>query len=120
MSAPSQVSIRIFPEILRSLAYTSISGTYMGIGTPLIWPSRIIMFQNSTDQDVFISWDGINDNQYLPSKSFTLLDVSTNKITSQGWFVGGSQRFYARQTGGTSPTSGSVYVTSFYGLSEGG
>lgn len=119
MASTSLVSIRVFPEPLRSLAYTSISGTYMGIGTPLVWPSRILMFQNSTDADMYISWDGINDHMFLPNHSFSLFDFATNKLNQQGWFASGNQRFYAREVS-TIPTEGAVYVTSMYGLSEGG
>lgn len=117
--AISAVSLRVYPEVLRSIGFASISGTYIGIGTPLLFPARIIMLQNSTDSDLLISWDGINDHQFIASQSFTLLDVSTNKVTEQGWFVAGGQRFYVKEIN-TSPTEGSVYLTSFYGLSEGG
>jgi hypothetical protein len=115
--AISSISLRIYPEILRSLDSATLSNIYMGIGTPLSFPARIIMFQNTTDVDVLISWDGINDHQIIPAGSFTLLDVATNKVNTQGWYVGAQQRFYAKEAG-TPSTLGAVYLTTFYGLSE--
>ena len=115
----ASVSLRAYPEPIRSLGFASISGSYMGIGTGLTWPSRILMFQNATDADVFISWDGINDHQYVPSHSFTLLDLTANKLKEDGWYVTSGQRFYVKESAGA-PTVGSVYLTTFFGLSEGG
>lgn len=117
--AVSSVSLRVYPEVLRSIGFASISGTYSGIGTPLNFPARIIMFQNNTDADLFISWDGINNHQFVASQSFTLLDVSTNKVSDQGWYVTAGQRFYVKEIS-TSPTLGSVYLTVFYGMTTEG
>ena len=119
MGLTSQVSIRSYPEPLRSLAYTGISGAYALIGSGLVWPSRILKFTNTTNVSVTISWDGTNDHDIIPPNSFCLYDFSTNKIVEQGWFATGGQRFYVKGTS-TNPSSGSVYVTTFFGLSEGG
>jgi hypothetical protein len=91
----------------------------MGIGTALDFPARIIMFQNTMDVDVLISWDGIVDHQIIPAGSFTLLDISSNKVNAQGWYVPAGQRFYVKEAS-TPGSIGSVYLTAFYGQSEGG
>jgi hypothetical protein len=112
----SSVAIRIVPEPLRSLVYSSLSGTYMSIGTALANPSRILLVQNLTDAQVTFSFDGVNDNFTLPSEGFILLDLTANKTVSQGAFVAEGTVIYA-MTGGT-PTMGSVYVTTFYGIDQ--
>jgi hypothetical protein len=98
-----------------------MSTVYTNIGTPLPNASRIIMLQNTTNNDVLISWDGITDHQFVPSGGFVLLDVTANKtISQQGWFVGALTQLHARFPAGSSAaTEGAVYLTSFYGLVEG-
>ena len=121
MAATNFTSLRIYPNPLQSLSYLLVSTVYTNIGLPLPNASRIIELQNTMDQDVVISWDGVNDHQYIPSESFVLLDVSSNKTTSQqGWFVGARTQLYAKVVvGNPAPTKGAVYLTSFYGLVEG-
>ena len=107
------LGIRILPETLRALAYTSLSSTYMGIGTALNNPARILKFTNTTDVLVTLSWDGVNDHSILPSNSFLLIDVTSNKAdTSGGLYVSEGTRFYAKTAG--SPSEGDVYLESYY------
>jgi len=121
MAATQFTSLRIFPQPLQSVSYLLMSTAYINIGTPLPFASRIIQLQNTTDNEVLISWDGINDHQFIPANGFVLLDVMTNKTASQeGWYVGAKTQLYARFPIGSSPaTQGAVYLTSFYGLVEG-
>jgi hypothetical protein len=119
MSATTFTSLRIYPEALRSVSYLLISTLYTNIGSPLSNAARIIQLQNTTDVNVFISWDGVNDHQYLPAGSFVLLDVTANKsVSQQAWFVGARTQFYAKVDSGM-PTQGSIFLTTFYGLVEG-
>jgi hypothetical protein len=108
------LATRILAETLRSIAYTGISGAYAPIGTALGHPERIIKLYNSTDADMYISFDGVNDNDILPSKGFVLLDVCANKTKDDGFYLGQDTVVWARQVAGA-PTVGSVYLTVFYG-----
>jgi hypothetical protein len=108
------LSIKLLPEAVRSLAFGSISGTYAGVGTPLSNPSRIILIQNLTDALVMISFDGITDHLPVAADGFVLLDVTANKTVSQGFYIAEGTRFYVKEIG--TPTTGSVYISSFYGI----
>lgn len=107
------LAIRLLAEPIRSLAAASIGAAYMGIGTGLDNPSRIIYVQNLTDAQVMFSLDGINDHFTLPTSGFLLLDITTNKSLPQGCYISQGQRIYVKEVG--TPTTGSVYVSSFYG-----
>jgi len=107
------LGIRMLAEPLRSLVYTGISGVYAPIGTALVHSERIIKLYNGTDADMFISFDGVNDNDILPSKGFLLLDICANKSKDDGFFLGQDTVVWARQVVGA-PTVGSVYLTVFY------
>ena len=109
------LSVRMYPEVLRTLAFGSISGTYIGIGTPLENPSLQIVIQNWTDQPVMLSWDGINDHFPLASGCAWDSDNTTNRAREQGLYIPQGQRFYVSLIGVTAPTSGAIYLTTFYG-----
>jgi hypothetical protein len=108
------LSTRMLAEPLRSLAFGAITGAYAPIGTALSHPERIIKLYNGTDADMLISFDGVNDNDILPSKGFVLLDVCANKTRDDGFYLGQDTVVWARQEAGA-PTVGSVYLTVFYG-----
>jgi hypothetical protein len=106
-------AIRLYVEPLRSLAFGSISGTYTGIGTGFLNPCRIYWLQNDTDVLLTFSWDGVTDHFVLPSGAFVLLDVTTNRTDiGRSLDIADGQRTYVMG----SPTTGAVYLTSFYGL----
>jgi hypothetical protein len=108
------LSIKLLPEAVRSLAFGSISGTYAGIGTPLSNPSRIILIQNYTDEALMVSFDGITDHLPIAADGFVLLDVTANKTVLQGFYIAEGTRFYVKEIG--TPTTGSIYISSFYGI----
>ncbi len=111
----STLSVRLLAEPLRSLGEASISGTYAGIGTAISNPSRVIFVQNLTDALLLFSFDGINDHFPLPANGFLVLDISSNQSHAQGFYMSQGQRLYVKTSG--TPTTGSVYFTTFYGAS---
>jgi hypothetical protein len=101
-------------ETLRSLAYTSISGTYAAVGTPLVNPSHGFRLINNTDGDMFFSIDGTNNHFFVPASSFVLYDISTNKDVDTPFYLGALTQFYVKQS--SSPSKNSVYIETMYGL----
>lgn len=110
------IAIRMLAEPVRSLAAASIGATYMGVGTAFDHPTRILLVQNLTDQSVMFSLDGIDDHFALPANGFLLLDVTTNQTLSQGCYFSAGTRVYVKEIG--NPTTGSVYVSVFYGKDD--
>jgi len=109
-------AIRLVPESVRSLAFGSIAGGYTGVGTAITNPVRILHIQNLTDVVVMFSYDGVNDHFPMATNSFVLLDITANKSRDHGFYLAEGTRIYVRQEG--VPTSGSVYVTVYYGATE--
>ncbi len=103
-------------EPVRTLAFGSISGTYMGVGTPISNAARQFFIQNLTDETLMFSFDGVNDHFPLPSEGFLLNDVTSNKTSLQGFYLAEGTRLYVRELG-AAPTTGAVYFTVFYGTS---
>ena len=108
------LSIKLLCEPQRTLAFGAIVAGYTGIGTSLNYPARMLLFQNLTNALLQFSFDGVNDNFPLPAGGLFVLDVTTNTMTNlQTFSAPKGQRFYVKQIG--VPTSGAVYVNSFYG-----
>jgi hypothetical protein len=103
-------------DALQSLPAVSISSSYNQVAA-LYHPTRLLKIVNTCNADVFISFDGSTDNDYVPAGGFTLYDCTTNKTNNTTYFV--FQRgtgIYVRSTG--APSSGAVYVVAIYGNGE--
>ncbi len=109
------LAIRLYPEPLQSLAFDAVGATYALLGT-LANPSRIFQLQNTTDVQVFFSFDGTNDHLTLPADSFILLDLTANKsnVGQVANFAQG-QKIYARR-GAVATTLGNVYLSTIFGI----
>ncbi len=96
-------------DTLRTLGFAGISGSYAPVGTPLVFPTRLICFTNNTNGDVFFSIDGVNDQLFIAAGSFKLFDLNTNRLNQQQlWVFATHTQFYVKQS--TAPTSGAVYI----------
>lgn len=106
-------NIRIRYEVLRSLAFGGISGTYAGVGASFANPVRILKITNTTDADLLISFDGINNRDIVAARSAWIHDYGSNKAETGGQLDQSmGERVYVKQV--SAPTSGSVYVTVIY------
>lgn len=108
-------AIRLAVEPARSLAFGSISGAYMGVGTSFSNSIRILILQNLTDKVVFFSFDGIDDHIPLPSNGYFILDITANKTNTSGFYIGEGERIYVKSLAGN-PSLGSVYVCAMFGM----
>lgn len=118
MGAPAY-SLLLQWDNLRLLNYAFMDTTYIGIGSALSNPVRIIALYNSTDQDLFISTDGINDKIIIPAQSQRIYDIAANKSTQGGClFLAAGQRLYARYPD-VEPTQGNIYFESAFGSDTG-
>ena len=105
-------------EELRSLSFTSISGTYAGVGASFQNPVRLIKVHNTTDGNLIISYDGIKDHDFVVAGGAYVYDYASNKNVVPGQLdqpVG--DRVYVKEES-TAVTSGTVYVIVQYADSK--
>ena len=119
--------LRLGIETIRSLIFSSISSTYFGItSVPLQFPARLVCITNLTNSNLFVALtngsapasDGTADQLILPANGFKLLDVMTNHYPQDGQpmqIVQGTRFWVRTATGSSDPTSGFIYVESYYG-----
>ncbi len=104
-------------DALRSVAFGAITNAFLPIGTPFTHMNRIIKFSNTTDSDLFISYDGVTVNDIVAAGGFVLYDFTSNAVSSANTFVNSlSTQLYVRY--GAAPTKGAIYVTCIYGQGE--
>ena len=108
----SSIAIQIWPEQQRSLDFSSISASYMGIGTFLENPSVLFEMYNFTDVPLQISLDGVTDHFPLQVGA-SIRDFSSNKGKGDSLSLPSGTRVYVRQLTGA-PTTGAIYVASWY------
>jgi len=118
MGAPAY-ALLIEWEDLRTLPFSSIASTYTGVGAPLANPARIVALYNSTDQDLYLSTNGISDKIVIPSRSQRIYDIGSNK-TSQGGalFLAAGRRLYVRYPA-AAPTLGAIFFEVTFGSDTG-
>jgi hypothetical protein len=108
-------SARVAYEPIRSLAFGDISGTYAAVGTPFTSPIRNLKFQNFTDQNLLISFDGSTNHDVIAANGYAVWDYGSNKASQVGFFEQPQgTRVYVKQESGSAPSVGSFYVTTIY------
>lgn len=100
---------RVSFDAVRELDFGDISGTYAAVGTPFSDHVRLIDFNNGTDQDLYISFDGTTNHLRISANSFKLFDLSANKIRDDGLFIASGTQIYVKEVS-ASVNSGSFWV----------
>lgn len=104
-------------EALRSLAYTGVSGSYAVVGTPAVYPTRIICFTNTTDADMIFSKDGATNQLIVAAGGFKLFDITANHrpVNQDDFCFSTGTQWYVKQN--SAPTKGAVYIEMIYAQS---
>ena len=100
---------RVSFDEIRELDFGDISGTYASVGTPFADHVRLIDFNNGTNEDLYISFDGVTNHLRIRANSFKLFDLSANKIRDDGLFIALGTQIYVKEVS-ASVTSGTFWV----------
>jgi hypothetical protein len=122
-------SLPVRVDVLRSLAFGSISGTYALLVTSasvsaFAHRTRMVKITNNTNGDMFFAFtsgstpasDGSADNIFVPAGGFTLFDFTSNSESGTPFVFQIGTTVWVRQS--TAPTSGSVYLECVFGKGE--
>lgn len=104
---------RVRFEAVRELGFAAIPAAYTAVGTATLSPVRLVRISNTTNQDVYISIDGVTNHLRIVTGSFILLDFNANKTRDDGFFMDSGTVFYVKRTG-VAPTSGNVIIEVVY------
>lgn len=109
---------------LRSVAFGSITSSFVGMGfvtspgtpAPFTHAMRVLNFQNTTDGDIYISFDGTTINAIVPASSFSLYDLTSDQDDNESFRYENGTQIYVKYS--SAPTLGSFYLTAIYGKGE--
>ncbi len=105
-------SIRLNSIPVQAVAFGSVASSFTAMGVAMPEPIRILKVNNSTNADVYISFDGTTVNDVIVASSGMVIDVTTNKSIDQGMFLAKGTIVYLKYV--SAPTSGNVYLSAYY------
>jgi hypothetical protein len=106
---------RIAFENLRQLAFGGIGVNYAIIGAPFSNPVRMLKVVNDTNTALRISYDGVNDQDYISANSAFIYDYGTNKSDyAESLEQPKMEAIYVKQDDITAAIIGKVSVTVIY------
>jgi hypothetical protein len=106
----SQITARLNPEPIRTIAGSTLTGTYKVISTPITNPSKILIFVNNTGVLVTISWDGVNDHLVLVPGATLVLDEDSNAVSTATFETAAKTQFWAKGSTGAD----NLYLSTFF------
>lgn len=66
-------------EAVRLAAYTAVTASYVALGTSLSADACVLIINNSTDKDVYLSFDGSTNHLYLSAAETMIINIQGNK-----------------------------------------
>lgn len=96
-------------DTLRSVAFGSITSSYVQLGADLPEPAVCVSFKNNTDAIILVSIDGSNDMLVYPALSYGVYDIRTNAPNAVDYLLSAGTPFFIKYSG-SAPTSGSFYI----------
>jgi len=100
-------------DTVREVAFGGVGAAYAALGTATTDYTRIFSVFNSTDADIDISLDGVNDHLRIAAGTGQIYDFTANKVREDGLFLPRGTVFYQKRTAGA-PTSGALWVQVTY------
>lgn len=98
----------VFNDI-REMAFGSVTGSYQRIGTVFGHAVQVVILNSTLDVDVYISFDGTNNQFRVASNSFKLLDISANSTFNGYLFIAKGDGVFIKNAG-SAPTEGNFWV----------
>lgn len=105
---------RLRYDTLRSIAFGSITTSYVAVGAAFTHAVRVLNIDNLTDANILISFDGTTNHTIVPAGAGKVFDYATNRVgpVDQLEQPVGTLVYVKRESG--APTGGNVYVTVLY------
>lgn len=101
-------------DTLREVTSGSIAAQYTAVGTALAHEARMVQIVNSTDKALYISIDASTNIMRIPAGVTQNLDLCTNKVKDDGFFIAVGTQFYVNRTEAGAPGSGSIAIQVIY------
>lgn len=109
-------------DSIRSDAIGSITSSYTRFGSVFGHAMRVLHFINDSNGSYMISFDGVTDNVFLPSDSFSLYDLTSDQDVNEKFRYESNTQLWIKYVIAPTTTSGvqtdTVYCVAVYGKGE--
>ncbi len=106
-------SIRLAAIEVQAVDFSDLTSSFVAMGDAMPEPIRILKVNNTTDSDIYISFDGVTAHDVIVASTAMVIDVTTNKSIEQGMFLSTGTVVYVEYVS-TVPTYGTVYLSAYY------
>lgn len=100
-------------ETLRTVAFSAVGASYTQVGTNFSNAVRQIEITNGTDENILISFDGINDMCIALAGELKIVDYGANRESNVEKLDLAYRKIFIKAESSL-PTSGSFYVSVLY------
>lgn len=97
-------------EVVRSVAFGSITNSYANLGSSLTNSLVMMSLTNTTDKTLFVSENGTDDHYELPAGASPSLDFQANAREGDILVKAIGTQFSIRGVTGDLPTSGKIIL----------
>lgn len=97
-------------EAARSVAFGSVTSSYVAVGSATSFIARSIVIANTLDAAVWLSFDGTTDDIYVPASTHIMLN-----LRQVGLHLNSGTTISVKDDG-SSPTAGKLVVSVLYGV----
>jgi len=108
---------RAYPIVLQDVAFGAIAAGYLAIGAAFAQPMRILKFKNYSNQDILLSYDGVNDHEFMPAETGDVIDFSSNEVSSESPMVSKGTVIYIKHNG-VAPTTGGFALSGYFCIGD--
>lgn len=97
----ANTGVELKPEVLREIAFGSITAAYVQLGADVLRPLNVVRFINETNAAVYVSKNGTDNHWRISAGSTYTLDCKTN----DGFFNTGDKFYIKYATAPTGPAN---------------
>lgn len=101
----SNTGASLKPEAVREIDFSALTASFASFGPPLTGWARYITMDNNTDQDVYLSKNGVTNQWRVRSGTSKIYDLKNNDL-----YLSPGDQLSIRYKGGVAPTRGDVFV----------
>lgn len=97
-------------EAVRLAAFGAVVASYAALGAVLSKDASLLIINNSTDKDVYLSFDGSTDHLYLSAAETMIINIEGNKSGNGRLALPKNTTIYQKRGPGGAGSSGNLLV----------
>jgi|GEM_PF-3736342 hypothetical protein len=106
-------SLRATAIPVQTVAFGSVTSSFVAMGAAVPAALRVLKINNTTDSDIYISYDGVTQHDVAVAGSGFVVDITANKSVPEGLYLPEDTIVYIEYVS-SAPTYGNIYLSAYY------